>query len=50
MDACVHVLFFTLFVYCSFVKMPIPTALLAGWVVIYEATQKHLLFLGKRKN
>ncbi|WP_183192841.1 hypothetical protein [Brevibacillus nitrificans] len=52
-NAWMHVFmsFFSLFLFTvQFVKMPIPTVLLAGWVVIYEATQKRLLFLGKRKN
>lgn len=46
----VSMFLFALFVFViQFVKMPLPTAIFTGMVVVYEAANKRLLFLGKRK-
>lgn len=46
----VSMLLFALFLFViQFVKMPLPTAIFTGGVVVYGAANKRLLFLGKRK-
>ncbi|MDF2682041.1 MAG: hypothetical protein K0R47_3231 [Brevibacillus sp.] len=46
----VSMFLFALFVFViQFIKMPLPTVIFIGVVVVYGAANKRLLFLGKRK-